>query len=502
MKQLTIGQRITAGFAAIVTVSLLLGVYCVLQLRVISNLSAVTTVRSLEGMDCIGRIESVAHENNVLLLKELMTRNDDLRADLESQMQTNLQHIVTLTKEYHSSKDAAVETAFVVFDKAREDYSSSLNAVVKLSRDGRNQDAMELKKDKVDAFIGTIQAEAQANKASGDAASRQVQSTARTTQVSIWAGCAILLTVAAAVSLVIIFGARAILNKIVGRLGQGTGQVIAAANETSNASRSLADGASQQAESLEETSSSLEEMSSVIRRNSENAQKANDLAKQTLCAADQGVKDMKAMQTAMQAIKVSSDDVAKIIKTINEIAFQTNILALNAAVEAARAGEAGMGFAVVADEVRNLAQRSAQAATETAAKIQSAITTTTRGVKLSSDVADALNNIVVKARQVDQLAAEVATASNEQTQGIGQINIAVAQVDKVTQTNAASAEETAGAAAELTAQAHEMNEAVADLIRLVGGVKSPQAQLEKTPIAPAPRVPRNVVPTPEAAVLN
>jgi methyl-accepting chemotaxis protein len=143
--------------------------------------------------------------------------------------------------------------------------------------------------------------------------------------------------------------------------------------------------------------------------------------------------------------------IAKIIKTIDEIAFQTNILALNAAVEAARAGEAGMEFAVVADEVRNLAQHSAQAAKETAAKIEGAIGNTSQGVEISCKVAQALYDIVAKARQVDELAAEVANASGEQSRGITQINTAVGQVDKVTQSNAASAEESAAAAEELTA---------------------------------------------------
>ena len=158
-------------------------------------------------------------------------------------------------------------------------------------------------------------------------------------------------------------------------------KLSAAAGQVSSASQSLAEGASEQAASLEETSSSLEEMSSMTKRNAENAQKANELAKQARAAADTGVGDMQAMNAAMDAIKASSDDIAKIIKTIDEIAFQTNILALNAAVEAARAGEAGMGFAVVADEVRNLAQRSAQAAKETAAKIEGAVSKTAQGVR-------------------------------------------------------------------------------------------------------------------------
>ena len=252
-------------------------------------------------------------------------------------------------------------------------------------------------------------------------------------------------------------------------LGQVTHSLIGSAGQVSSASQSLAEGAGEQAASLEETSSSLEEMSSMTKRNAENAQKANDLAKQARSAADKGVGDMQAMSAAMEAIKISSDDIAKIIKTIDEIAFQTNILALNAAVEAARAGEAGMGFAVVADEVRNLAQRSAQAAKETAAKIEGAITKTAQGVELSGKVAETLNEIVTKARQVDELAAEVAGASHEQTQGITQINTAVGQMDKVTQSNAANAEESAAAAQELNAQAAAMKECVAELLHLVGG---------------------------------
>jgi methyl-accepting chemotaxis protein len=230
----------------------------------------------------------------------------------------------------------------------------------------------------------------------------------------------------------------------------------------------MAEGASEQAASIEESSSSLEELSSMTRRNAENAQQANSLAKEARVAAEKGAGDMQEMTGAMGAIKSSSDDVAKILKTIDEIAFQTNILALNAAVEAARAGEAGMGFAVVAEEVRNLAQRSAQAAKETAAKIEAAITNTAGGVRISEKVAHTLGEIVTKARQVDELAAEVANASREQASGITQINTAVGQMDKVTQSNAANAEESAAAAQELNAQAGILRQVVTQLAELVG----------------------------------
>ncbi len=259
------------------------------------------------------------------------------------------------------------------------------------------------------------------------------------------------------------------IRQVANHLAAGAEQTASAAGQVSASSQSLAQGASEQAASLEETSSSLEELASMTRRNAENSQRANDLAKEARAAAERGSRDMQAMSSAMEAIKVSSDDIAKIIKTIDEIAFQTNILALNAAVEAARAGEAGMGFAVVADEVRSLAHRSAQAAKETAVKIEGAIGKTAQGVDISAKVAAVLNEIVAKARQVDELAAEVAGASREQTQGISQINTAVGQMDKVTQSNASNAEESAASAEELNAQAESLKEAVSGLLGLVDG---------------------------------
>ena len=270
-------------------------------------------------------------------------------------------------------------------------------------------------------------------------------------------------------SFAIITSINRALQEMIHRLSGSVEQTVQAASQVSVASKSLADGASAQAASIEETSASLEELSSMTQRNAENARKSNDLAREARAAADKGAADIQAMDAAMTALKVSSSDISKIIRTIDEIAFQTNILALNAAVEAARAGEAGMGFAVVADEVRSLAQRSAQAAKETAAKIESAIQSSAQGVQISAKVAEALHEIVSKTRQVDELVTEVATASREQTQGIRQINAAVGEVDKVTQSNAANSEESSASAEELKAQAEVMRAAVNELMVLVGG---------------------------------
>jgi len=300
-------------------------------------------------------------------------------------------------------------------------------------------------------------------------------------------GLAVALLIAIVIAFVIIRNSNRVLTHVAHALEDGSNQIVAASSQVSSASQMLAEGASEQASSLEETSSSLEEMASMTKRNSDNARQANELAKEAREAADKGVGDMQTMAAAMDAIKVSSDDIAKIIKTIDEIAFQTNILALNAAVEAARAGEAGMGFAVVADEVRNLSQRCAQAAKETAGKIEGAIVRTGQGVEISSKVAAVLNEIVAKIRRVDELVTEVAGASNEQTDGITQINSAVSQMDNVTQNTAATAEESAAAAQELNAQAEIMKQSVAELLQLVGG--------RTTAGAPAPAMRRQ-----EAAV--
>ena len=244
-------------------------------------------------------------------------------------------------------------------------------------------------------------------------------------------------------------------------------------------SESLADGASEQAASLEETSAALEEISSTIARNADHAQEASKLAKTARATADRGVDEMKEMVSAMNEIKEADDNISRIIKTIDEIAFQTNILALNAAVEAARAGEAGMGFTVVADEVRTLAQRSSQAACETAEWIEDAISKTHRGNEISERVSVSLDDIVSTSHKVDELIAEIATASKEQSRGIQQINSAVSQMDKVTQANASLSDECANASGQFRLQSESIRQELDHLIGVVECSPLSQANREK-----------------------
>jgi methyl-accepting chemotaxis protein/methyl-accepting chemotaxis protein-1 (serine sensor receptor) len=253
-------------------------------------------------------------------------------------------------------------------------------------------------------------------------------------------------------------------------LSEGAAQTASAASQVASSSQSLAQGASEQAASLEETSASSEEINSMARKNSENTQAASlEMVKAAQLVASANTQ-LEQMLASMKDITASSHKISKIIKVIDEIAFQTNILALNAAVEAARAGEAGMGFSVVADEVRNLAQRSAQAAKDTAALIEESIEKSTAGSTNLDMVAASIKTITASTACVRTLVDEVNLSSAEQVRGIDQIARAVTQMEQVTQTSAANAEESAAAAEELNAQSESLNHVVERLAAMVGGV--------------------------------
>lgn len=235
-------------------------------------------------------------------------------------------------------------------------------------------------------------------------------------------------------------------------------QVNGGAVQIAEASQSLSQGATESAASLEEITSSMTEIGSQTRQNAENAQQAKQLAGASRDAANKGSERMGEMVSAMADINTSSQQIAKIIKVIDDIAFQTNLLALNAAVEAARAGNHGKGFAVVATEVRNLAARSAKAANETALLIESSNVKVKNGTEIANKTSEALNEIVEGAAKVADLVNEIAEASNEQAQGVSQVSQGLSQIDSVTQQNTANAEETASAAEELSGEAKALQD--------------------------------------------
>jgi methyl-accepting chemotaxis protein len=262
------------------------------------------------------------------------------------------------------------------------------------------------------------------------------------------------------------------LNRVIAGLSDGAEQIASASTQVSSASQHLAESTSESAASLEETSSSLEELSSMTKQNADNANQTKAMMGEAQVIVGKVNQNMDQMVKAIAEITKSSEETGKIIKTIDEIAFQTNLLALNAAVEAARAGEAGAGFAVVADEVRNLAMRAAEAAKNTSSLIENTIKAVKNGNDLTKLTQEAFKENEDIAIKIGQLVDEIATASQEQAHGISQINIAVTEMDKVTQQTAANAEESASASEELSAQAEQMKVYVGDLLAVVGGASN------------------------------
>lgn len=420
--------------------------------------------------DMTNCIYSVISDMKEMIIYEDSAKVEELSKDIASLRATYD------SKWKEIEKTAATETGMELRKKIKDNQNTARplnNRVIELITANNRAEALKVFKSEADpaddAWLKSLteavnmQNESNANEAASAAATNQ-----RTTLIIIVLGS---VTILAGI-VIAVFITRSItkpVKNIVVNLTEGAQQVASASAQLSATSQQLAAGNSEQASSIEETSSTLEESASMVKQNSENTRQAALLAAQTKASSDKGNNDMHEMMNSMSEIKKSSDQIAKIIKVIDDIAFQTNILALNAAVEAARAGDAGMGFAVVAEEVRNLAQRSAQAAKDTASIIESNITLSENGVNVAKKVGESLAEITVQAKKVNELMDEIAAASQEQSQGISQINKAISQMEAVTQQNAANAEESASASEELNAQAENLREIVQQLVVLVDG---------------------------------
>ncbi|HEY3757375.1 MAG TPA: methyl-accepting chemotaxis protein [Opitutaceae bacterium] len=493
MSNLTIGQRISAITGLLLL--LILGVGTAVYFSLVSIRHNVATLRDdvMPGLIYGGASKVNSAENFInVLLAGHADKGVDLDRDLANLRTVSAAH-VDILKHYNATVFEAEDRANVdALMASRQIYSQLREQYLQLVRRKDPGATRFLSEKLVPAYL-TYSAANDAlvtyNSGGGQTLAADINTNTRRTLIAV-----IGVTVAAwlagvSAAFVVIRGLNRVLRHSTAELASNADQVSAAARHVSSASHTLATGSSEQASSLTESSSALEEVASMTKRNAENAAKANEITRRASELAARGSSDMDAMSEAMRKIKTSSDDIAKIIKSIDEIAFQTNILALNAAVEAARAGSAGAGFAVVADEVRGLAQRSAVAAKETADKIQTAIETVNRGVGLTANVQASLKGIVQEVKAVDGLVTEVTQASNEQSQGVAEVSSAVQQMDKLTHGNAATAEETASAAEELTGQANALRGMVNSLERLVGVVHGPKRTVELrgsvAPVAPS-----------------
>lgn len=487
MNSWTISRRIALAFAAMLLITLLLGAVGWWRLSGVSDSITRLANNTLPAVLNLREVGALTRDNITTIMQYDKAETDAERRAILEHIAANRARIDELFKEYEPLiLDAEGRRLFEAVKKSRDAFIVVRTPYLELARDGTEQDQKKMLKEKVipafEAVIEALDALTEHKEAQGSAAARNGEAAAHSGVRLIRLALAASVILAGLLSWQIVRSTNRVLCDLAANLDQGATQTASAARQVSAASQNLSSGASEQAASVEETSASLEEMSSMIRSTADNAEKAKALAGEAHAVAQAGSRTMLEMNQAMAAIDASSAEVAKIVKNIDEIAFQTNILALNAAVEAARAGEAGAGFAVVADEVRSLAQRSAAAAKETADKIEAAIASSRAGSASCARVGESLTQIAQKVSSTDALVAEIATAAREQAQGIEQINTAITQMDQVTQSNSASAEESASAAEELDAQAASLKDMVGQLRQLVGGMAAPTQPAHAAPV--------------------
>jgi methyl-accepting chemotaxis protein len=489
MHSWTIKKQIILGLSILILINIVVGIFTSAGISKLKALAEHIASNQLRGVYLLGEIQAGENDAYNLMLQHMLatTRDEtDLDDSRLGEVNASIDQLVT---EYQQSADMS-DHEKAALDQILADRDAVRNAwgpVRELSLDLKNQDAFALFQNQAapafDKMNADLQREINDDKQIADANADESVAVTDNTSHLVNLSILVMLSACTAIAYVIVRSLNRVLTHVADTLGEGAHHIVSATSQLASASQTLAQNANEQAASLEQTSSALEQIGSMTKRNSESAQKAQTLSGETRLAAETCSQRTEEMQVAMKAIQkastemavaihgitTSSSSISKIISTIDEIAFQTNILALNAAVEAARAGEAGMGFAVVAEEVRSLAKRSADAAKETATMIEGAVMQSQRGVEVNSKVTASIAEVVQKAREVDSVVGQITEASREQNSGLEQINSAINLMNQVTQANAAGSEETASASEELTAQSMELRAGVDVLVKLVNG---------------------------------
>lgn len=488
----TIPHRILLGLASTVALSLLAAGLALFELRQIARTTKFMSVDPYPGTVAIYEIECAAGEYLAMTLRALSAPAAQRAAALEKAAIAS-GHLDRALHDYDVTMTMDEDKKMFADLTAR---TTALRAAVvagtRTLETAQAADALQESAQQILARFEPLRDKVRSmeewNRRNAETALADIDRSVAEGHRFTVAGGILAIALGALVSWLLIRGIKTQLHDIADSLLGGAGQVASASSQLSGTSQTLAGGATQQASSLEECSATLTEISAVAGRNATSTSRAKALAIEARTAATAGVGQMAAMREAMQDIKTSSDEVAKIVRTIDEIAFQTNILALNAAVEAARAGAAGTGFSVVADEVRSLAQRSAGASRETAAKIESAIARTLRGVQSCETADENLRLIEARSRSVDELIGEVSAANEEQSAQVRAVTTAIEQIDQVVQGNAAAAEESSASAEELNQQASSLHSAVEHLALLSGsGLETASARNHSARSLKSPR---------------
>ena len=499
----TIKKQITLGLSILILINIVVGIFTSTGISKLKSFVQNISASQLRGVYVMGQLQSGENEVYDLMLHHILAGTKEETDSYNSRLIATDEKLEKLIADYGQTSPLGVQDG-ALFAKVladRDAFERAWIAVRGLSLQLKDKEAFALFKQQTEPAFeklkASLQDEIDYNKQIADVAAQESIAVTDNTSTGVNLSIIVMLSACIAIAYVIVRSLNRVLTSVADTLGEGANQIVAASGQLAAASQSLAHGANEQAASLEETSAALEQIGSMTKRNSESAQAAQALSGETRGAAEICAQRTEEMQSAMKAISkastemavaihgitTSSNSISKIISTIEEIAFQTNILALNAAVEAARAGEAGMGFGVVADEVRNLAKRSAEAAKETASMIEAAVAQSQLGVEVNgrvtariaevvqaaNGVRDSLTHIVAKAREVDSVVGQITEASKEQNSGLEQINSAINLMNQVTQANAAGSEQTASASEELTAQSIELRSGVDVLVKLVNG---------------------------------